>query len=175
MIFPCLDETNNSNKENVESEQKKIEIIKNNMKQGELLIKERLKELENQMIGGEKANDLDLKEKRAKRKKLAEAKMDAIKDALHHLDDDDNFLIKAYGDITEELKSKNQLLKKAKKRLTCLEQEVKDLQSMYDFNIVTIYFKWTFSNQSFNQTGEFEVERTDCKLFFSKVQNLNFD
>lgn len=110
------------------------------MKQGELLIKERLRELENQMIGGEKANDSHLKEKRANRKQLADAKINAIKDALQHVDDDDNLLIKAYGDITEELKNKNQLLKKAKKRLTSLEQDVKDLQS------------------------EFEVERTDCKL-----------
>lgn len=109
------------------------------MKQGELLIKERLKELENQMIGGEKANDYHLKEKRANRKKLAEAKINAIKNALEHMDNEDNLLVKAYDDITEELKSKNQLLKKAKKRLTCLEQDVKDLQS------------------------EFEAERTDCK------------
>lgn len=108
----------------------KVEIVKNNMKQGELLIKERLKELEKQMIGGEKADDLHLKEKRANRKQLAEAKMNAIKDALQHVDDEDNLLIKAYGDITEELRSKNQLLKKAKKRLTCLEQDVKDLQGM---------------------------------------------
>ena len=128
-----LDDISNQNKENVE-------IIKNNMKQGERLIKERLKELENQMIGGEKVNDKNLKEKRANRKKLADAKIDAIKDALKNVDDDDNLLIKAYGDITEELKNKNQLLKKAKKRLTCLEQDVKDLQ------------------------GEFEVERTDCKF-----------
>lgn len=111
------------------------------MKQGELLIKQRLRELENQMIGGEKANDSHLKEKRANRKQLADAKINAIKDALQHVDDDDNLLIKAYGDITEELKNKNQLLKKAKKRLTSLEQDVKDLQS------------------------EFEVERTDCKLW----------
>lgn len=110
------------------------------MKQGELLIKERLKELEKQMIGGEKANDSHLKEKRANRKQLADAKINAIKDALKHVDDDDNLLIKAYGDITEELKNKNQLLKKAKKRLTSLEQDVKDLQS------------------------EFEVERGDCKF-----------
>lgn len=109
------------------------------MKQGELLIKERLKELQNQMIGGEKANDSHLKEKRANRKKLADAKINAIKDALTRVDDEDNLLIKAYGDITEELKNKNQLLKKAKKRLNCLEQDVKDLQS------------------------EFEVERQDCK------------
>ena len=137
-ILKTFENSGASQKENIES-------IKSSMKQGELLIKERLKELETQMIGGEKANDSNLKEKRANRKQLADAKINAIKDALKHVDDDDNLLIKAYGDITEELKNKNQLLKKAKKRLTSLEQEVKDLQS------------------------EFEVERTDCKFGITEL------
>ncbi len=93
---------------------------------------ERLHALEEQMVGGEKANDTELKEKRAKRKKVAEKKINAISDALSKLDDDDKILLKAYGDITEELRARTILLKKAKKKIQALEQEVNDLQSEFE-------------------------------------------
>ncbi len=92
---------------------------------------ERLHSLEEQMVG-EKANDTELKEKRAKRKKIAEKKINAISDALLKLDDDDKLLVKAYGDITEELRARTILLKKAKKKIQALEQEVNDLQSEFE-------------------------------------------
>ena len=93
---------------------------------------ERLQELQGQMVGGEKVNDYELKEKRAKRKKIAERKINAISDALSKLDDDDRLLLKAYGDITEELRARTILLKKAKKKIQALEQEVNDLQSEFE-------------------------------------------
>lgn len=93
---------------------------------------ERLQELQGQMVGGEKVDDHELKEKRAKRKKIAEKKINAISDALSKLDDDDRLLLKAYGDITEELRARTILLKKAKKKIQALEQEVNDLQSEFE-------------------------------------------
>lgn len=100
-------------------------------------VMEKLKAIEGQMVGGEKANDAELKEKRARKKKIAETKLNAISEALLQLNDDDKILLKAYGDITEELRVKSLLLKKAKRKIQSLEQEVNDLQS------------------------EFEIERTD--------------
>nr|XP_027205848.1 osmotic avoidance abnormal protein 3-like [Dermatophagoides pteronyssinus] len=97
-----------------------------------LLALKKLSSIENQMIGGEKANDAELKEKRARKKKIAEAKMNAISEALAHLNDDDKVLLKAYGDITEELRAKSMLMKKAKRRIQQLEQEVDDLQSEFE-------------------------------------------
>ncbi|CAG2120041.1 unnamed protein product, partial [Medioppia subpectinata] len=94
---------------------------------------ERLQALEGQMVGGEKANDIEFKEKRDKRKKIAEKKINAISEALAKLDDnDDRLLLKAYGDITEDLRARTVLLKKAKKKIQGLEQEVNDLQSEFE-------------------------------------------
>ena len=93
---------------------------------------ERLQALQGQMVGGEKANDTELKEKRDKRKKIAEKKINAISEALTKFDDDDRLLLKAYGDITEELRARTILLKKAKKKIQALEQEVNDLQSEFE-------------------------------------------
>lgn len=93
---------------------------------------EKLHAIEEQMVGGEKANDAELKEKRAKKKKIAESRKNAMSEALSQLNDDDRLLLKAYGDITEELRAKSLLLKKAKRKLQSLEQEVRDLQSEFE-------------------------------------------
>jgi kinesin family protein 3/17 len=93
---------------------------------------ERLAALEDFMVGGEKANDPELSEKRAKRKRIAEKKINAISEALKNFDNDDQLLLKAYGDITEELRARTVLLKKAKKKIISLEREVSDLQSEFE-------------------------------------------
>ena len=93
---------------------------------------ERLAALEDYMVGGEKANDPEINEKRARRKRIAEKKINAISEALKNFDNDDQLLLKAYGDITEELRARTLLLKKAKKKIISLEREVSDLQSEFE-------------------------------------------
>lgn len=93
---------------------------------------ERLAALEDFMVGGEKVNDPELNEKRAKRKRIAEKKINAISEALKNFDNDDQLLLKAYGDITEELRARTVLLKRAKKKIISLEREVSDLQSEFE-------------------------------------------
>lgn len=93
---------------------------------------EKLQAIEESMVGGEKANDAELKEKRAKKKKIAEAKLNAIHETASKLNDDDRVLLRAYGDITEELRAKSMLMKKAKRKIQSLEQEVRDLQSEFE-------------------------------------------
>lgn len=93
---------------------------------------EKLHAIEEGMVGGEKANDAELKEKRARKKKIAESKLTSISEALSQLNEDDKILLKAYGDITEELRAKSLLLKKAKRKIQSLEQEVRDLQSEFE-------------------------------------------
>ena len=93
---------------------------------------EKLHAIEEQMVGGEKADDTELKEKRARKKKIAESKLTSISEALSQLNEDDKILLKAYGDITEELRAKSLLLKKAKRKIQFLEQEVRDLQSEFE-------------------------------------------
>lgn len=92
---------------------------------------ERIQAFQEVLVGGEKANDAELKEKRSKRKRIAERRMNAISNALKKLDDDDQLLLKAYGDITEELRARTLLLKRAKKKVITLENEVIDLQSEF--------------------------------------------
>ncbi|KAI2810228.1 Kinesin-like protein kif17 [Blomia tropicalis] len=93
---------------------------------------EKLYAIQEQMVGGEKANDTELKERRARKKMIAQTKLNAISEALIQLNDDDGLLLKAYGDITEELRAKSLLLKKAKRKIQSLEQEVRDLQSEFE-------------------------------------------
>lgn len=93
---------------------------------------ERLQALQDIMVGGEKADDTELKERRARRKRIAEKKINAISDALKNFDDDDQLLLKAYGDITEELRARTLLVKRAKKKITSLERETSDLQSEFE-------------------------------------------
>ena len=111
---------------NTISDQTKNKTLKESMK--------KLQAIQDGMIGGEKVGDVELKERRARKKKLAETKMNAISEALLQLreEDDDNLLLKAYGDITEELRAKSLLLKKAKRKIQSLEQEVLDLQSEFE-------------------------------------------
>lgn len=136
----------NSNAGNGNANKENVQCNINEQKESVLKAMEKLKEIENQMVGGEKANDVELKEKRARKKRVADAKMNAISEALSNLNDDDNILLKAYGDITEELKAKSMLMKKAKRKIQSLEQEVDDIQS------------------------EFESERTD---YLETIRRLN--
>ncbi|XP_067119190.1 osmotic avoidance abnormal protein 3-like isoform X2 [Centruroides vittatus] len=93
---------------------------------------ERLQELQDQIVGGEKAHDKELKEKRAKRKTIAEKRIALLKEALSKLDDDDNIMLQVYDDIHDELKAKTSLVKKAKKKIVALETEIADLQSEFE-------------------------------------------
>ena len=123
-----LDHNHNDQSTDSEMQERKAQAI------------ERLQTLQGQMVGGEKANDKELKEKRDKRKKIAERKINAISEALSKFDDDDRLLVKAYGDITEELRARTVLLKKAKKKIQALEQEVNDLQSEFESDRTGIQF-----------------------------------
>lgn len=119
-----LIDSNDRNNNSQENEEKIAQI------QAETI--ERLQAIQEQMVGGEKANDPELKEKRTRRKRIAEKRLNAITEALKKVDDDDQLLLKAYGDITEELRARTLLLKKAKRKISTLESEVNDLQSEFE-------------------------------------------
>ncbi|CAG0923076.1 unnamed protein product [Notodromas monacha] len=96
---------------------------------------QRLKNLEKQMVGGEKANDVELKNKRVTRRKNAERRMEtlaAVLNAVSQDNDDAAVLAKVYDDINEEVKSKTELAKKYKNRVKVLEQEISDLTSEFE-------------------------------------------
>lgn len=98
---------------------------------------ERLKKLQESMVGGERAGDVELKERRIRKRKAAEKRLEALARALASVSDDDGAVLRVYDDIQEELKAKTETIRKYKQKIRGMEKEVGDLQ------------------------GEFERERTD--------------
>ncbi|XP_076347977.1 uncharacterized protein LOC143245500 [Tachypleus tridentatus] len=92
----------------------------------------RLHELQEQMVGGEKASDKRLKEERVRKRNYAEKKIKCVRETLSNLDDDDGVMMKVYDDIHDELKAKTVLVKKAKKKIQALEREISDLHSEFE-------------------------------------------
>ncbi|CAL8133721.1 unnamed protein product [Orchesella dallaii] len=90
----------------------------------------RLQEIEENMVGGERAHDKELKEKLLKKKKAAERRS-KLSEAINKSDDDDSLLIKAYDNIQEELRAKTDALKKSKQKIRSLEREISDLYSEF--------------------------------------------
>ena len=66
--------------------------------------------------GGKRAGDINLKERRKRKKAAAENRIKVLGEALGHVDDEDGVLIKVYDDIQEELKVKTDALKKSKQK-----------------------------------------------------------
>jgi kinesin family protein 3/17 len=66
------------------------------------------------MVGGERANDSELKEKRLRKKKAAERRLQALAKVLSKVEDDDGVFLKVYDDIQQELSLKTDALRKYK-------------------------------------------------------------
>ncbi|KAG1656096.1 Kinesin-like protein KIF17 [Nymphon striatum] len=98
---------------------KKKKSNENPLKAAEAL--QRLQQIQAHLVGGERANDKALKEKRAKRKKLAEKKLLALATALAKAEEgDESKIIAVYDSIQEEVGE--------------LEQEITDIQSEFEFD-----------------------------------------
>ncbi|XP_068204357.1 osmotic avoidance abnormal protein 3-like isoform X3 [Palaemon carinicauda] len=91
----------------------------------------RLRELQKQMVGGEKSQDKELKAKRSRRKKYQEKRMKILSQALKNVDDEDGIMLKVYDDIHEELRAKTELAKKQKAKVKALEREINDLTTEF--------------------------------------------
>jgi hypothetical protein len=100
--------------------------------QAQQALLERLRQLQLSVVGGEKANDLMLKQKRAQKKQLAETRRLALEQALRQVDDDEHLLVRAYGDLTEQLRARTQLLKGSRRRMKELEAEIRDLHTEFE-------------------------------------------
>ncbi|XP_037091354.1 LOW QUALITY PROTEIN: osmotic avoidance abnormal protein 3-like [Pollicipes pollicipes] len=95
-------------------------------------IYEKLKTLQNQMVGGEQANNQQAVQKRKKvseevqrrRKEIAKA----VGRGAAEGEDDDEILVKAYDDVQATLKARTELAKKMKVRLRAQEEEIRDIQ-----------------------------------------------
>ncbi|KAK3601966.1 hypothetical protein CHS0354_020727 [Potamilus streckersoni] len=92
----------------------------------------RLHELEQQMVGGENINNIEVKEKRTKRRKFVEEKKRKLAEANAKMDDD-GIMLNIYNDIQVELKAKNKLLEKEKEKTESLERDIIDIHSEFQF------------------------------------------
>ncbi|CAL4087152.1 unnamed protein product [Meganyctiphanes norvegica] len=91
----------------------------------------RLKQLQEQMVGGEQTQNKELKAKRMKRKKYMEKRLNVLSEALKNVDDEDGIMLKVYDDIHEELKAKTDLTKKHKTKIKSLHAEIRDLSEEF--------------------------------------------
>lgn len=74
------------------------------------------------MVGGERVNDKELQERRLRKKKAAERRLNALARALANVETEDgpNLVLGVYDDIQEELRAKNEALKKYKQKVSTL-------------------------------------------------------
>lgn len=91
---------------------------------------QRLHKLEEMVVGGEQANNEELKKKRIKKKKYAEERK-KLADTLKK-GDDEEFMLRVYDSVQEEVQYKTKLLEKEKEKSRFLQNEVEDLQREFE-------------------------------------------
>lgn len=69
------------------------------------------------MVGGERANDRELKEKRLRKQKAVERRLQALAKVLSKVEDDDGVFLQVYDDIQQELSLKTDALRKTKMKV----------------------------------------------------------
>lgn len=92
----------------------------------------RLHELEQQMVGGEQLDNVEVKERRKKRKTFAEERKRRLAEAIANMDDD-GIMLEIYDNIGDELKAKSKQLDKAKEKYDEANREIVDIQSEFEF------------------------------------------
>ncbi|KAK6752587.1 hypothetical protein RB195_003792 [Necator americanus] len=92
----------------------------------------KLQQLQKQFVGGEQANNEQLKQKRTKKLKEAESKMQRLAAALNVHQDDP--LLQVYSSTQEKLDAVTAELQKEKNRSKALECEIEDLQSEFELD-----------------------------------------
>ncbi|XP_055922428.1 osmotic avoidance abnormal protein 3 isoform X2 [Eupeodes corollae] len=102
----------------------------------QLEVQNRIEMIKKALIGGERANDIQLKEKRHKKKLAAQGRLSALAHALSRVEQsDDRILLQGhYSNIQQELKIKNESLKNYRQKIKALEREVSDLQSEFQLD-----------------------------------------
>ncbi|XP_061582911.1 kinesin-like protein KIF17 [Cololabis saira] len=94
---------------------------------------ERLKQLEQQVVGGEQARNKELQQKHRQRKKLADQrKVQLIQALSEDSEESENVLLDVYNSIQEEVHAKNQILMKVQSKLKAAKVEIGDLQAEFE-------------------------------------------
>ncbi|NXD98813.1 KIF17 protein, partial [Chaetorhynchus papuensis] len=119
-----------------------------------------LQMLEQQVVGGEQAQNKDLKEKHKRRKKYADERRLQLVAALQESNEDssERALLNVYDSIQEEVRAKSKMLEK----LRAAETEIKDLQ--LEFGLEKMDYLSTIRRQ--------ERDLMLCQQLLEQVQSL---
>lgn len=103
----------------------------------------KIKMLKSALVGGECANDTQLKEKRRRKKLAAEHRMSALSKALNRIEqsEDRDILQTHYTDIQQELKVKTDALKAQRQKVCQIRKKRKCILKFYSFFFFSIKFK----------------------------------
>ncbi|KAK2153922.1 hypothetical protein LSH36_281g04005 [Paralvinella palmiformis] len=93
----------------------------------------RLEELQQAMVGGEQANNEEVKERIRNKKKYAEERKRKLKEALAQQDGDD-IMLGIFDSTQIDLVKQRKALEKQKQKNEALQQEIYDLQSEFEFD-----------------------------------------
>ncbi|VDD77694.1 unnamed protein product [Mesocestoides corti] len=93
----------------------------------------RLHLLEGDIVGGEEANNLEVQERRSRRRRHAEEQKRLLAEANASLEDD-GIMVGIYESIQDELRHKNKLLQREKQKTNSLEAEIEDLQREFELD-----------------------------------------
>ncbi|XP_055613554.1 kinesin-like protein KIF17 [Uranotaenia lowii] len=96
----------------------------------------RIKEIKDALIGGERANDVQLKEKRYRNKLASEKRLNALAHVISRVEqsEDRDLLQGHYTDIQQELKVRYEQIRTQRKRIKSLERDISDIQSEFQID-----------------------------------------
>ncbi|XP_034670493.1 osmotic avoidance abnormal protein 3 isoform X2 [Drosophila subobscura] len=101
----------------------------------QLQARNRIDFIKRTLIGGERANDLQLRERHRVRKRAAQRHLSAIANALSRVESEDRDLLQGhYASITQEINIKNEHIRICKQKIKMLEREVGDLNSEFQLD-----------------------------------------
>ncbi|XP_055531112.1 kinesin-like protein KIF17 [Wyeomyia smithii] len=96
-------------------------------------IYDRIKQIKDALIGGERANDVQLKEKRYRNKLASQKRLNALAHVISRVEqsEDRDLLQGHYMDIQQELKVRYEQIRQQRKRIKSLERDISDIQSEF--------------------------------------------
>ncbi|NXH05199.1 KIF17 protein, partial [Loxia leucoptera] len=123
-----------------------------------------LQVLQQQVLGGEQAQNKDLKEKHKRREKHADERRLQLAAALQESSEDssEQALLKVYDSIQKEVRAKSKALEKVQEKLRAAQTEIQDLQ--LEFGLEKMDYLSTIWRQ--------ERELLLCQQLLDQVQSL---
>ncbi|XP_065095899.1 kinesin-like protein KIF17 [Ochlerotatus camptorhynchus] len=93
----------------------------------------RIKEIKDALIGGERANDIQLKEKRYRSKLASQKRLNALAHVISRVEQsgDRDLLQGHYTDIQQELKVRYEQIRQQRRRIKSLERDISDIQGEF--------------------------------------------